>query len=572
MKTLLSEKQFGRLRKSIDWSQAQLEFPRRKRVQGIRQYVGNHYAESGADRAVPVNFLKMAVDIYGRLLAPKAPRVMVSAIKDWLKPTAANLELAVNQIPEEIGLADTFRQCVIEALFGWGVLKCGLCTVGTAMGHEYGDTFVDLVTPDDYFLDMSAKYIKAIQYEGNDYWVDYEDVKKSDWLPNNLRSDLQPDDHTVIGQRGEDRAEGIVGGSTADVFRERLWLRDVFLEKEQLLVTYGVKSGQQMKVVEWDGPKTGPYIKLGFSDVPGNLLPLPPVSVWRDLHALGNALFRKLGSQADSEKSVLGFSGSDDQGAEDFKNASDGDGIRYTGTEPKKLVAGGINPNTLAFYLQTRDLSSYFANNLDSLGGLSSMTETVGQDKLLSDAANAQLSDMSDKTIVAMRGVFRSLAYYEWHDPIKRRILEKPIPGTKLKMSVPWGRESKVGDFDEYDLQIDVYSLPNDSPGSKLQKLSLILERFIIPLQPFIQQAGGVVDVQAILSDVAKFSSMEEVGNYVTFMDEPPSSQQDGQSGMPANTTRTYERVGRPGTSREGASNAIQQMLVGQGAGNSGAE
>lgn len=566
---LLSEKQFGRLEKSIDWSQSQLEFPRKKRVQGVRQYIGNHYAESGADRAVPVNFLKMAVDIYGRLLAPKSPRSMIDAVKDWLKPVAANLELAVNQIPEEIGLADTFRRLVIEALFGWGVLKCGLCTVGTAMGHEYGDTFVDLVTPDDYFLDMSAKHLSAIQYEGNDYWVDYEDVMDSDWLPRGLRSDLKPDDHTVIGQKGEERAEGVIGGSTADVFRERLWLRDVWLPKEKVLVTYGVKSRKQMKVVEWDGPKIGPYIKLGYSDVPGNLLPLPPVAIWRDLHELGNALFRKLGDQADAEKSVLGFSGNDDQGAEDFKNARDGDGIKYTGQEPKKLTAGGVNANTLAFYLQTRDLSSYFANNLDSLGGLSSMTETVGQDKLLSDAANAQLSDMSDKTITAMRDTFRTLAYYEWHDPIKRRTLEKKIPGTNLAIPVSWGRESKVGNIDEYDIQIDVYSLQNDSPGSKLQKLGLILERFIIPLQPFIQQAGGVIDIQAVLSDVARFSSMAEVNGYVTFADEPPSAQQGEQSESPANTTRTYQRIGQPGTTREGASNAIQQMLVGQGAENS---
>jgi len=572
MSSFLSEKQFDRLKTSIDWSQRQLEFPRRQRIQSIKQLVGGHYMEGGTNLVVPVNFIKMAVDIYSRLLSPKMPRAMMDHHGEWFKPIAANLELAVNQIPEEIGLAETFRRFITEALFGWGVLKCGLYTVGEALGYNYGDVFVDLVTPDDHFLDMSATHASAVQYEGNDYWVDFEDVKESEWLPDRLRSDLKPDDQTNISPKGEARADGVAGGGTADVFRERLWLRDVFLEKEQLMVTYGVNSGQQMRVVEWDGPKDGPYIKLGFSDVPGNLLPLPPVSVWRDLHELGNVLFRKLGKQADSEKSVLGFSGNDDQGVGDFKKASDGDGIKWTGQEPKKLTAGGINANTLAFYLQTRDLSSYFAGNTDALGGLSAMTETVGQDKLLSDAANAQLRDMTDKTVVAMRSVFRSLAYYEWHDPIKRRELEKPIPGTSMTIPVSWGKESKIGNFDEYDIQIDVYSLPDDTPGTKLQKLALVLERFIVPLQPFIQQAGGVVDIQAILKDVAKFSSMDEVNGYVTFMDEPPPARQGGEAGMPANTTRTYERTGQPGTSREGASNAIQQMLVGQNAGNSGGE
>jgi len=563
----LSSKQIERLERSIEWSNRQMAFPRRKRLENIHRFTGSHYAEGGSDKPVPVNFAKMAVDVYGRTLSPPAPRAMMATKQAELKPTAANLELAVNQIPKEIGLAMVLRKLVTEALFSTGILKVGLHTVSQAMGQPYGESFVDLVTLDDYFVDMSAKEISKIQYEGNMYWLNFDNVMESDWIKKKARNGLKPDEHTVIGPNGENRAEGVSTQESADVFKERIWLRDIWLPDERLLVTMGVRSKKVLNIVEWDGPEEGPYPKLGFADVPGNLLPLPPMAIWSDLHDLGNALFRKLGNQADSEKSVLGFLGGNEESVEEFKKASDGDGITYNGQDPKRLVAGGVNGKTLAFYLQVRDLSSYFAGNLDSLGGLGTMAETATQDKLLSEAASAQLRDMSTRVVELVRKVFRALAYYEWHDPVKRRILEKPIPGSDIVIPVPWGRESKIGDFSLYDLDIDVYSLQDNSPGLKLQKLGAIVQNYILPLAPLIQQAGGNIDVQRLLEIIARYSDMQEVGEIVTFMEQTPTpSAAVAESGMPANTTRTYEQVGRPGMSREGASAVTQQLLLGKDA------
>jgi len=330
-----------------------------------------------------------------------------------------------------------------------------------------------------------------------------------------------------------------------------------------LLVTYGIKSGKLLNTVEWDGPKCGPYIKLGHHIVPGNLLNLSPVSSWRDLNELENGLFRKLGKQADSEKTVQGFSGGDDAGVTAFKNAEDGSGIKYNGSDPKKLTAGGVNATTLAFFTLTKELASYFCGNLDSLGGLAPLTQTVGQDKLLSEAASAQLRDMATKTIDAIREVFYSIAWYEWHDPISRRVLEKKVPDTSMSIPVEWNPEDRQGDIDLYDLKIDVYSLQDDSPALKLQKLGAIVVQYVLPLAPFIQQAGGTIDVQAILRDVAKFSDMAEVSDYVTFMDNiDQPSQQPG----PPNTMQSgYEDEDQQPPMQQGGQSAndmISQLMA----------
>ena len=403
--------QFKRLIDSVAWSNQQLDLPRKNRIEAIKQFVGFHYSDAGAQKRVPTPFLKLAITIFIRMLAARAPRALISTKEKGFEPTAANLELAVNEVPAEIGLQQTFRQAVCEALFSSGWVKIGLHKVGQVLGHDYGESFVDLVTLDDLILDMTAKHYSLIQYIGNTYWLDYEDVMESDWFPKGPKAELKADEYTLLGQAGEERAESVSVNSSPTLFKEKVLLADVWLPKEKLIVTYAVKSERKLKTLEWDGPELGPYHRLGFDEVPGNLLPLPPVAIWRDLHELANRLFRKLGDQADAQKTVLGFPGGDDEGVIAFQNAKDADGITYTGQDAKLLKVGGVEAATLAFWLQCRDIFSYFASNLDSLGGLAPQAETLGQDKLIAEATSAQLRDMSGSVVDFAKGVFQALAF-----------------------------------------------------------------------------------------------------------------------------------------------------------------
>lgn len=564
-----AKEKFSRLEKSIEWSEKQLAFPRKKRIEAIQMFVGYHAFEDGYPAREYVNSLALAVQIYVRLLAAKSPRVLMSHPDQQYMPTAANFELALNKIPDEINLDLTLRRLVMEALFSMGIAHVGLNTVGTALGHSYGQSFVDVITIDDYFYDVSAKSWETIDYEGHKYWMDYDEIKESK-LGDELGG-VDADEYTNLGINGEKRAESIANNSTPESYKKKIQLQDVWLLSEKLLITSAVKSRKILKTIEWDKPKCGPYYKLRYSDVPGNLSPLPPVSLWRDLHELENNCFRKLADGAEAQKTVLGFQGGNDESIEDFKKAKDGDGIKFNGPAAERLEAGGANQSTMAFTMQVRDLFSYFAGNLDSVGGLGLAAQTVGQEKLLGDAAGAQLRDMADLTIKFIKDIFKALAYYEWTDPVKRRMLQKPIPGLDASIPVEFSKESKVGEFDAYDLDIDIYSLQDDSPQTRLQKLGLIMQSYILPLAPQIQQNGGTIDIEKIIKTVAKYANMPEISEIVKFADDSMAQQQpqggEMQSGMSANTTRTYERVGRPGMTREGASRNMQQMLLGSNPG-----
>lgn len=555
---------FERLQTAVDWSVRQLAEPRRQRVAAVRQFVGTHYAESGADKRVPVNMLELAVTIYLRHLAARAPQVMVKSSVDGLKPFARNMELALNQVPEEIGLERTLRRVVGEALFGIGVVKVGIASGGVAvLGHDVGQPFVDLVSLDDYFMDMSAKSTETIQFEGNDYWLDLEDARAM------CEEDkgLEPDDHTIHGDQGESRAEGIGGAEGADLYCDKVWLRDVWLPRSREVVTYSVKSKKLLRVVPWDGPEHGPYYTLSFSDVPGNLLPLPPVALWRDLHELGNSLFRKLAKQAEAKKTVVAFAGGNDTSAANLKRAQDGEGIQYSGQKPEGITVGGIDAPTLAFFLQTRDLFNYFGGNLDALGGLAPMTETASQDRMLTEAASARMANMKSQTIGFARSVFRALAWYEWTDPVRQRVIHKPIEGTDIVVRRVWSEETREGDFLDYNLDVDPYSMEDDSPSIRLQKIGEALERFFFPMLPVMQQQGVSLDFRKLVEIVARLGNLDELRGIVQFAEPIPGDAEQGGSGSPSfkptQTKRTYERVNRAGATRHGKDDVMSRLLMG---------
>lgn len=557
---------FTRLHEAIEHSCTELRYPRQSRVDMIRQLVGSHYSENGSDKRVPTNFIELAVTIYLRLLAARSPKALVTTESFPLRPFAKDIEIVLNQIPGEIDLGDTLQRAVLDAMFGFAVVKIGIANQGKSMiGVPYAEPFVDLVQIDDYFCDMSAKSWKEIQFEGNEYLMSVDDVNDV------FGVNLDADEFNAQSTTGDEQAKSIGMNTPGTPLRDKVLLRDVYVCSSGKLITYAVKSLKVLRDEPFDGPEGTPYLHLGFSKVPGNLMPLPPAMLWIDLHELGNNLFRKLARQADSKKSVATFSGGNDDDVRALKAANDGDGIRYNGQKPEVIKVGGVDAPTLAFYLQTRDLFSYFAGNLDVLGGLSPQSDTLGQDKLLSEAANARVNSMSEAVVDFCKAIFKRLAWYVWTDPIRERKFHKTVKGVSgIAIEKKWTPETRDGDFLDYNFSIDVYSMQDDSPSTKVQKFGMVFERFLMPLAPMLQAQGAYIDVVKVMEFLSKNAAIPELDELVKFsqamMEQNPVSgnpNPEVASFKPSSTTRRYERVNRPGGTRSGNDNILSKILMG---------
>ena len=552
----------SKIHSAIEWSITQLDKPRNERVSAVQSFCGSHYVKDNPGPATPVNLIELAVTIYVRLLAARSPKCLVTTAVPSLRPFAADMEEALNQIPGEINLSATLRRAVVEAIFSIGIVKVGLGA--TNENAKIGDEpFVSIVQLDDYFCDMSARSWEEVQYEGNEYWMDTAQIKDL------YGADLEEDEYSGDSTDGQPQARALTVHEHGEPLHERVLLRDVYLVREGRMVTYAVSSMKVLRDEPWDGPEGSPYVKLWFSDVPGNLMPMPPVAVWKDLHELENALFRKLGTQAVSKKTVAAFAGGNDEDIARLKNAKEGEGFRYNGPKPEQITLGGIDSGNLAFALQVRDVHSALAGNLDSLGGLSPQANTATQEKLISEASSVRIRAMSDATVDFAKAIFRRLAWYMWTDPVRERTIVKSSGA--LSVSKQWTPETRDGDFLDYNFDIDVFSMQDDSPSTRMERFLSVYERVILPMMPQLEAQGAYIDVQAILDYVGRNSNLPELNDFVVFPASPPDERQP--SGGPPTpeyvstkapvTRRTYERVNRPGATRQGRDSVLMQLAMG---------
>lgn len=579
----LDSEHMSRLMAAVKFSRTKLEPFRRHRLHRIRQFVGSNYSDDGAADKVPTNLLELAIGIYIQRLAANAPRVLFTSDRAELKPDAASLTLATDRLMDEINLADTLQRWVNDALFGWGIIKVGLAPAGKVevMGylHDATQPFADVISLDSWVHDINARSIEMSQFMGDRYEMPIEWVKENDTFKKDVREKVTADQRSGYGDDGEDAAREVSRGEEPEheSYREMTTLWDLWLPMDNLVVTVGRDSTTPLRVVEWDGPEAGPYHFLGFRNVPDNVMPLPPTAVWIDLHELGNALFRKLGRQAERQKDLTVYRGGAKQDAETEKNASDGDLIQSDQPDATKTIKrGGADPATLAFYLQLKGIFTYMAGNLDMLGGLAPQSQTLGQDELLSQSAGNRLEDMRAKTEIAAGKVIFDLAKWLYNDPLVDLPLVKRVPGTGIEVPTNWTPEQRrESDFLEYNFKIVPYSMQHVSPSARLVALQSILQGFILPAMPMLQQQGIQVNAEALLKKWAKYAGIpEDLDDVLTFSAPPQTAEEGGvigthprhEAGMgmkPAFTKRTYERVNRPGATPGNADAAMAQLLMG---------
>ncbi|MEN6306259.1 MAG: hypothetical protein ABFD91_00765 [Anaerohalosphaeraceae bacterium] len=571
----LPETKLKRLREAICYSRRKLMPFRQQRYDAIRQYVGFHYSDDGTSDRVPVNLLELAVNIYTQQMAARAPKALVQTRFGVLKPMAADFELALNHLIREIRLGQTFRLAVIDALFSMGIVKTGLerrASVEIAgYLHDVGQPFAEVVSLDNWVHDTTATRLEQCQFMGDRYRLPLELVKESKAFKNT--GNLQATVKTAYNESGDTKAESLSHGmeTDPDEFKDHVELWDIWLPFENLLVTIPAEGeGKPLQIIEWDGPETGPYKILSFSEVPGNIMPLAPSALWMDLHDLANRLFRKLGRQAERQKTVLGVqAGSEDDG-DRIVRANDGEALKMDNPDrAREYRFGGIDQPSLAFLLQVKDLFVYLGGNLDSLGGLSPMADTLGQDQLLAQNASKRVADMQDRVIEFSKEVICDLGFYLWNDPLIELPLTKTVPGfDHLSVPVTFDAESREGDFLDYNVEIEPFSMQHQTPQMKLQALVQVFQQFLAPYAPMMAEQGIGINFEALLSIIAKYTNVSELEDILEFA-APPSTYKPGMVGQPPQKMRApvtrhiSERVNRPGATRQGKDAALMQTLLG---------
>lgn len=528
-----------------------------------RHYAGNQHDEDDFDRMLPMNVVRMALDIWSRGLAARAPQCRINTRNPGLRPQAHEHQLALEHLIREIKFAKSLRATVKSALALMGIMKVGLtdAPMGESISvyHDAGQVFADNVLFGDWIHDMNARTVEEWEFCGNRYRVPLEDVKNNPMFQNTEQLQATSNEDSLANPGGygdqETRVETITQGASnlaAEEYVEHVELWDIWLPRENLLVTLpGHGEGKPLLVTEWTGPERGPYHILCFGDIPGNVVPTGAVSTLMDVHDLLNRMFCKLGDQADRQKTVFAATQAAvaDGSAMARINASDGEVISTAHPDAiREMRSGGVDQQTLAFVGWLRGIANYVGGNFDTIGGLQSGAETLGQEKLLVQQSNGLMDDMQATVELFAKDVLTDMAWWQYTNPELTLRLTKTSRSGAISIPFDWGPESREADFFEYSFDIVPFSSAPQTPKDKAQLLSNFVRQEVLPMQQagILDRAQLQFDPQEYFRTMADLLSAPEINTFLRvnggYLPSEPPGISTAESGMPANTTRNYVR------------------------------
>ena len=546
------------LSRAVEQSERLMEGHRSQRRLFIRQYAGSNYGDTDITVRDPMNLLYSLVSTLVPALTVD-PRATVETVAGN-RPFAETFRLAIDDEAERITLAKTLKAVILDSLFGPGVIKTGL-KASPGFNDEgnlevdAGTLFSERVSFSNYIIDMASTTRAQAQFEGDRYTIT-EDVARSSGMF---------DEHTLqqlISAANEQRHRATLGGYASgsdwaqsdDEFIRRLFLVDLFLPSEQKVVTIpgdvSMANIGYLNELEWDGDPSGPYDTIGFSPVPDKILPTSVVGIIYDLYMLLNKLARKVGSQADRAKDIVLFQKGREGDGDAVRDSNDGEVLGVDDTDHiKELSFGGANEDGYKAIAWYQDYLNKIAGNPDLIGGLAADANTLGQDQLSLQRANARIDDWRQTALDTGSSVLRKIAGYIWTDKDTRRRLELKIGEFIFPREFGSTRE---GEFEDYRIGIDAHHRPPMSPDQKYLRTQKWITEILIPLGESAAAQGKALDVDKVAKITASQLGIENDADemFVSVEDIPRMQNQAAQAGQPAQQEQT--RLSQPKPVLEG--------------------
>lgn len=584
---------YAKLGSAIKTSRLVLKRFREERVAAVTEYAGNHYSDNGSSESLlPVNLIAKYVDIVSKSLVPKQPRFMLSTFDKDSKPAVSAMQSWMNEKLKRMKFQESLHRVVVDALFSIGIMKVGIATPSDASTRGWsikaGEIYCDAVDLNDFVYDIHATRFDEADYIGHRCFVPLETLKGTKLYDRKKVKKLAPSQDMLNNDSGDTMIDAIGKGSIgkgADFIRDYVavweiyipWLRRVCVIADDDLGS----DCEPIRDFEWIGPDCGPYHFLRFGIVPGNAMPKAPVMDLIDLHDSYNAIEAKLIRQALRQKENIPVPTTAVADVQRYLEAADGEAFACDTPVGalKPISTTGANQNNNAYAMKLDERFNSLAGNLALLGGTAAQSPTAAQDKMLNENSSRQVSDMQATTLEFTSEVGEAMGWYFWNHPeiIMETTWSPPsMPEMTIRRKVTPEQRQKTA-WEDISLNVDPYSMMHSTPQQQAAKLTSVFTQIIAPAMGLFKEQGIEVDLNFLLSKLGQYENIHDLQGLARYV-EPPQTEpgvasgqsggagQDG-AGMPANTTRTYERVSRSEQTPAGQAKVAMQQAMGQNVG-----
>lgn len=584
----LKETDIERLRESMSWSAQKLRPFQCRHFDAVKFFAGNRYGENtGLDKS-PMNLMRLAVEVWLRQLAAQTPRCLILTRVPDLKTTAFELEIATDFLLKAIRFGENLSDVVRSAIFSMGIMKVGITSPylmeGNGFDKAVGQPYAEPILFEDWLHDMNARRREEWDWCGNRYRLPYDLVKDNPDFDPKVRDKIRPrdvadnDDITWASKSERTNQLSTEESIMREEFRESVEVWDIWIPHRRLLVTLPAQGSlKPLQVREWEGPARGPYHTLGFTNVPGNVVPAAPAQNVYDLQDVITRLFNQTTRQALRQKTLTVADGRavEDGTAERIMEGEDGQVIRTGHIDGiKEMKYGGVDPSNQAYLVWLREIFSYMGGNIDAMGGLAQQAGTLGQEQLLVQSSSEMVRDMQSKVVTFTQDVVHDLAWYMYTDPQIELPLTKKIEGYG-EIPFDWGPDARRANFFDYHFEIQPYSLQNKGPSQRLGTIMQIATQILLPLAPQMQEWGMEFNIQKFIEIVAKYSDLPELSDLIStemptpyeemYMtnDSVGASSEGKRPAKPPVTQRNYTRTNVPtgGTQAARSTSMINSLM-----------
>ena len=571
-----------RLRAAMPKHFAALVKLRKARAKSLSIAAGYEYphAIAGGDWIVseedPLNLLRQAADAETISLAANRPRILASASTVDRQGFALKYEMALNLYSKTMQLEQELQECVRNAFFSLGVAKVYMAESVPVLleSNEWmdpGRPYVQSISPHHFNYDSEATAFQHCSFLCDRYRVAYQDIVSDTRFKSAMRNKIKQ-----LGMQTNDDISGQEWGkslsTSEDSIEPLLFLSDVFIPKDGVVLTYIVDSDfnvvidEPLSEIEWQGQETGCYHFLNLGPVPDKTTPSSPAMNLLPMHNLCNSLYRHLMRQAMNQKDINVGDKADEEDIKNIRDSIDGDYLGLNNPSVlQTLRIAGPDQNVFSFTLNALEQFSKQAGNLEHKLGLSQSADTASQEGMIGNNVGRVEAHNQARFVSFVRGIVGELGRLLFTAKTVSFNMQREIGG--LQIDTPWRgaveEGSRMGEYFDYDLDIEPYSMAYKSPQQRLGELDQTFQ-MILPLAPILMQQGQMPDVNYWLTERARLTNNACLEKLVMSV-VPPEEQGQAPGGMgPGGPPKEYihRSAGSGSGSGQGGNEQLAMMAA----------
>lgn len=433
-------------------------------VQLRRRYAGAYYHTGmKAENATPENYPFAYIAFVLPQIFFQMPSSRFEATRSLAdQPTADGMTAAMNYWTLEAEAEDPTEHCVIDALFGFGVM---LTTVegygdhgGRGLSFALGDSqqramwpAIKRLSPKNVLWDPLADAETTSRFMGHTFERDLDDVQAQaeqddTWIPEAVAELLEKeqcpeDDDKEAFPRG-------LGERTAK--RKVVKLHQLYIPEAGRLITLAESSsngdGLIVRDQEYFGPDEGPYTLFGVYRIPDQFVPLSVLVATFEQFLEVQTHAMKAADDAAAHKKVAVGKADAGKDAEIVKEAKNGDFLKLQNPDSvKDLEIGGASQDQLGYLGVTRERLDRVMGFSDAQRGEAN-SDTATANNLAQQNSDKRIGYMRKQIRKCVHRVLRKVAWYFWNlDAIRMRFVTtdartgEPIEGTFVGGRWPGG-------------------------------------------------------------------------------------------------------------------------------------